>query len=67
MPPGQNDKTIGPKKYYFDKLIGTRETHSVMVIIIRHIAYITCLVTNDAWHTYYVIGVCKILHGAGQI
>ena len=28
-----------------------------MVMIIIHIAYITCLVTNDAWHTYNVIGV----------
>ena len=67
MPPDQNDKTIGPKIYYFDKLIGTRETNSVMVMFIIHIAYITCLVTNDAWHTYDVIGVYKILHGAGQI
>ena len=38
-----------------------------MVMFIIHIAYITCLVTNDAWHTYDVIGVYKILHGAGQI
>ena len=67
MPPGQNDKTIGRKIYYFDKLIGTRKTISVMVMFIRHIADITCLVTNDAWHTYDVIGVYKILHGAGQI
>ena len=67
MPPGQNDKTIGPKIYYFDKLIGTRETNSVTVMFIIHIAYITCLVTNDAWHTYDVIGVYKILHGVGQI
>ena len=65
MPPEQNDKTIGPKKYY--KLIGTRKINSVMVMFIIHIAYITCLVTNDAWHTYDVIGVYKILHGAGQI
>ena len=27
--PGQNDKTIGSKIYYFDKLIGTRKTNSV--------------------------------------
>ena len=67
MPLGQNDKTIGPKMYYFDKLIGTRKTNSVIVMFIIHIAYITCLVTNDAWHTYHVIGVYKILHGAGQI
>ena len=67
MPPGQNDKTIGPKIYYFDKLIGTLKTNSVMVMFIIHIAYITCLITNHAWHTYDVIGVNKIRHGAGQI
>ena len=38
-----------------------------MVIIIRHIAYFTCLVTNDAWHAYDVIGVYKIHHRAGGI
>ena len=38
-----------------------------MVMIIIHIAYITCLVTNDAWHAYDVIGVYKIHHGAGRI
>ena len=38
-----------------------------MVIIIIHIAYITWLVTNDAWHAYDVIGVYKILHGTGRI
>ena len=38
-----------------------------MVMIIIHIAYITCLVTNDAWHAYYVIGVYKILLRAGGI
>ena len=38
-----------------------------MVIIIRHIAYFTCLVTNDAWHAYDVIGVNKIHDGAGRI
>ena len=37
-----------------------------MVMIIIHIAYITCLVTNDAWHAYCVIGVYKIHHGAGR-
>ena len=31
-----------------------------MVIIIIHIAYITCLVTNHAWHAYDVIWVYKI-------
>ena len=38
-----------------------------MVMIIKHVAYITCNVTNDAWHTCDVIGVYKILHGAGRI
>ena len=38
-----------------------------MVMIIIHPAYITCLVTNDAWHAYDVIGVYKIHHGAGRI
>ena len=38
-----------------------------MVMIIIHIAYITCLVTNDAWHAYDVIGVYEIHHGAGLI
>ena len=36
-------------------------------MIIIHIAYITCVVTNDAWHHYGVIGVCKIHHRAGEI
>ena len=31
-----------------------------MVMIIIHIAYITCLVSNDAWHAYDVIGVYNI-------
>ena len=38
-----------------------------MVMIIIYIAYINCLVTNDAWHAYDVIGVYKIHHGAGRI
>ena len=38
-----------------------------MVMIIIHIAHITCLVTNDAWHAYAVIVVYKIHHGAGRI
>ena len=38
-----------------------------MVMIITHIAYITCIVTSDAWHAYGVIVVCKIHHGAGRI
>ena len=38
-----------------------------MIMIIIHIAYITCLVTNDAWHAYDVIGVYKIHKGAGRI
>ena len=38
-----------------------------MIMIIIHIAYITCLVTNNAWHAYGVIGVYKIHHRAGRI
>ena len=38
-----------------------------MVMIIIPIAYITRLVTNDAWQAYDVIGVCKIHHEAGRI
>ena len=38
-----------------------------MVMIIIHIAYITCVVTNDAWHAYDVIGVYKIHLRAGGI
>ena len=38
-----------------------------MVMIIIHIAYISCLVTNDAWHAYDVIEVYKIHHVAGQV
>ena len=38
-----------------------------MFMIIIHFAYITCLVTNDTWHAYDVIGVYKIHHRAGEI
>ena len=38
-----------------------------MVMIIIHMAYITCFVTNDAWHAYGEIGVYKIHDGAGPI
>ena len=38
-----------------------------MVMIIIHIAYITSLVTNDAWHANGVVGVYKIHHRAGEI
>ena len=38
-----------------------------MVMIITHIAYITCLVTNDARHANGVIVVYKVHHGAGRI
>ena len=38
-----------------------------MFMIIIHIAYITCLVTNDAWHPYDVIGVYEIHDRAGEI
>ena len=45
-----------------------------MIMIIKHIADITWLATNDAWHAYDVIGVYKsitemngfIFHGAGN-
>ena len=36
-------------------------------MITIHIAYITCLVTNDAWHPYDAIGVYEIHHRAGEI
>ena len=36
-------------------------------MIIIHIAYITCLVTNDAWPAYGVIVVYKLHHGVGRI
>ena len=36
-----------------------------MVMIILHIARITCLVTNSAWNAQDVIGVYKIHHRAG--
>ena len=38
-----------------------------MFMINIHIAYITCLVTNDAWHSYGVFVVYKIHHVAGRI
>ena len=38
-----------------------------MFMINIHISYITCLVTNDAWHAYDVIVGYKIHHGAGRI
>ena len=38
-----------------------------MIMIIIHIAYITCLVTNDSWHAYDAIGVYKIHLRAGGI
>ena len=38
-----------------------------MVMIIIHIAYITSLVANDAWHAYDVIAVYKIHLRAGGI
>ena len=38
-----------------------------MVMIVILIAYITCLVTNDAWHAYHVIRVYKIHLRAGGI
>ena len=38
-----------------------------MVMIIIHIACITCLVTNNAWNAHDVIGVYKIHLRAGGI
>ena len=38
-----------------------------MVMIIIHIAYITCVITNDASHAYGVIVVYKTHDGAGRI
>ena len=38
-----------------------------MVMIIIHIAYITCLVANDALHAYNVIGIYRIHHRADDI
>ena len=38
-----------------------------MFMIIIHIVYITCLVTNDDWHPYDGIGVYKMHHKAGKI
>ena len=66
MPSGQEAKTIGEKKYCIDLSIGARKVNSVMVMIIIHIAYITCIVNNDAWHVYDVIGVFKKNHGGGR-
>ena len=37
----------------------------MVMIIIIHIAHITCLVNNDAWHADDESGVYKIHHGAG--
>ena len=67
MPPGQVAKTMVRKKYYIDYSIGARKTNYVMVMIIMHISYITCLVTNDVWHAYDVMGVYKIHHEAGLV
>ena len=38
-----------------------------MVMIIIHIAYITMLVTNDAWNAYDVLEVYKIHHEHGWV
>ena len=38
-----------------------------MFMISIHFAYITCLVTNDAWHAYDVIEVSKKDLRAGGI
>ena len=31
------------------------------------LSYITCLIINDSWHAYDVIGVNKIIHGTGRV
>ena len=67
MPPCEEAKTIGEKKYCIDLSIGARKANSVMVMIIIHIAYITGFVTNDAWHAYDIIVDYKIHHRAGRI
>ena len=38
-----------------------------MIMIIIHIFYITCLVTDDDWHANGEIVAYKIHHGAGRI
>ena len=38
-----------------------------MVMITIQLSYVTCLVTNDAWNAYDVIGVYNVHHGAGRI
>ena len=38
-----------------------------MVMFTIHLAYIACVVTNDAWHAYDVTGVYKIHLRAGWI
>ena len=38
-----------------------------MVMIMIHIAYISCSVTNDAWHAYDVNGVYTIHHGSSNL
>ena len=32
-----------------------------MVMIIIHMAYITCLITNNPWHAYDVIGAMRYI------
>ena len=53
--------------YCIDYSIGARKTNFVTVMIIIHIAYITCLVPNDVWHAYDVIVVYKLHDGASRI
>ena len=38
-----------------------------MVMNIIHTDYITCLVINDVWHVYDVIGVYKIHHEVERV
>ena len=47
--------------------MGARKANSVMVMIIIRTAYITCLVTNDAWNAYDVSVVDEIHLRTGRI
>ena len=59
-PSGKESKTIGPTIYCIVSPISARKSNCVMVMVTIHIAYVTCLVTNDAGHAYGVIGVYKL-------
>ena len=67
MLPWSIGQYVGQKTYCIDLSIDARKSNSVMVRIIIYIVYMTCLVTNDTWHAYDVIGVDKIHLRAGGI